>query len=205
LNLTIDAVATESSNGDTAVTSQTVTVNVVQAFSSGATLADPQLVFGNEGQPIPLGLSASIAADTDGSETLSMQVKVNGVASDSSFTNPIPGGADLVVLSHGVKQPDGSWLVDGSDISDLAVSYPNGEVFIQLNLTAISTEKFNGSEMGVVKSQNIRVDNVAPTLQVDATDPDLNEGDTFSRSGSFTDPGTETWVATVNYGDGLGA
>jgi hypothetical protein len=47
----------------------------------------------------------------------------------------------------------------------------------------------------------VTVSNVAPTLHVDATDPHLNEGDTFTRSGSFTDPGAETWTATVDYGD----
>jgi PKD repeat protein len=33
----------------------------------------------------------------------------------------------------------------------------------------------------------------------------LDEGGTFTSSGSFTDPGADTWTATVNYGDGSGA
>jgi hypothetical protein len=50
----------------------------------------------------------------------------------------------------------------------------------------------------------VNVTNVAPSLSVGA-DATLNEGDLFARSGSFTDPGADTWTATVNYGDGGGA
>ncbi len=32
----------------------------------------------------------------------------------------------------------------------------------------------------------------------------LDEGQTFARSGSFSDPSADTWTATVNYGDGSG-
>jgi hypothetical protein len=49
----------------------------------------------------------------------------------------------------------------------------------------------------------VTVLNEAP--QVDAGDnTTLNEGDTFGGVGRFTDPGSETWTATVNYGDGSG-
>ena len=30
----------------------------------------------------------------------------------------------------------------------------------------------------------------------------LNEGDTFTSAGSFSDPGADTWTVTVDYGDG---
>ena len=36
-------------------------------------------------------------------------------------------------------------------------------------------------------------------------DQTIDEGDTLSGSGSFTDPGADTWTATVNYGEGAGA
>ena len=32
----------------------------------------------------------------------------------------------------------------------------------------------------------------------------INEGDTFVSAGSFTDPGSDTWTATVDYGEGAG-
>jgi PKD repeat protein len=48
----------------------------------------------------------------------------------------------------------------------------------------------------------VTVGNVAPTVA--ATGGSISEGSSFSSSGSFTDPGADTWAATVDYGDGSG-
>ena len=45
--------------------------------------------------------------------------------------------------------------------------------------------------------------NVAPVVNA-GSDATRDEGSLFSQSGSFTDPGADTWTATVNYGDGSG-
>jgi hypothetical protein len=45
--------------------------------------------------------------------------------------------------------------------------------------------------------------NAVPVVNAGA-DATINEGDTFSQSGSFTDPDANTWTATVDYGDGSG-
>jgi hypothetical protein len=45
--------------------------------------------------------------------------------------------------------------------------------------------------------------NVAPVVNAGA-DATITRGSTFSQSGSFTDPDTNPWTATVNYGDGSG-
>ncbi len=49
----------------------------------------------------------------------------------------------------------------------------------------------------------IYINNVAPVVSA-GSDAAINEGGTFSGAGSFTDPGTDTWTATVDYGDGSG-
>jgi len=52
-------------------------------------------------------------------------------------------------------------------------------------------------------STSTRVANVAPAiLAFDGAT--LLPGETYSASGSFTDPGADSWSATVNYGDGSG-
>jgi len=51
-----------------------------------------------------------------------------------------------------------------------------------------------------VATRQVYVYNVTPT--VSATGGSLNEGSMFTSSGSFTDPGADTWTATVDYGDG---
>lgn len=53
------------------------------------------------------------------------------------------------------------------------------------------------------KSVVVHVVNVAPTVNA-GPDGQKNEGDLFTQNGSFTDPGADTWTATVDYGDGSG-
>jgi hypothetical protein len=49
----------------------------------------------------------------------------------------------------------------------------------------------------------INVNNVAPTVNP-LPPATVCQGDTYTAAGSFTDPGADTWSATVNYGDGSG-
>ncbi|HEY1381893.1 MAG TPA: LamG-like jellyroll fold domain-containing protein, partial [Gemmataceae bacterium] len=49
----------------------------------------------------------------------------------------------------------------------------------------------------------VAVSNVPPSVTAGGN-VTLNTLGTFTRAGSFTDPGTDTWTATVNYGDGTG-
>ncbi len=51
---------------------------------------------------------------------------------------------------------------------------------------------------------NVVVNNVAPTVDV-GSDAQILEGDTWVSGGSFTDPGADSWTATVDYGDGSGS
>jgi hypothetical protein len=52
-------------------------------------------------------------------------------------------------------------------------------------------------------SFDLVVNNVAPVVDA-GPDDTVYEGETFMGSGSFTDPGADTWTATVDYGDGSG-
>jgi hypothetical protein len=52
-------------------------------------------------------------------------------------------------------------------------------------------------------TQVIHVTNVTPVVNLGTpTDNTINVGDTFTRNGSFTDPGADSWTVTVDYGDG---
>jgi hypothetical protein len=50
---------------------------------------------------------------------------------------------------------------------------------------------------------SIQVSNVAPVVSL-GPKVSLRVGQTLSRTGSFADPGADTWTATVDYGDGTG-
>jgi PKD repeat protein len=52
-------------------------------------------------------------------------------------------------------------------------------------------------------TSGVTVNNVAPTVSV-GPDATIFVGQTYIGSGSFTDPGCDTWTATVDYGDGTG-
>ena len=49
----------------------------------------------------------------------------------------------------------------------------------------------------------VPVSNVAPNVDA-GDDATINEGETFVSSGAFSDPGADSWTATVDYGDGSG-
>src|SRR6185503_1962249 len=49
----------------------------------------------------------------------------------------------------------------------------------------------------------VTVSNVAPSVNAFAG-ATLLPGETYSVGGSFSDPGADSWNATVNYGDGSG-
>lgn len=50
---------------------------------------------------------------------------------------------------------------------------------------------------------SITIDNVPPSVDA-GDDATVDEGSLFSQGGSFTDPGADTWTATVDYGEGDG-
>src|SRR5262249_49398004 len=49
----------------------------------------------------------------------------------------------------------------------------------------------------------VTVRNVAPVVDAGG-DAEVRPGKAFHRTDSFTDPGTDTWTGTVDYGDGSG-
>jgi PKD repeat protein len=49
----------------------------------------------------------------------------------------------------------------------------------------------------------VKVNNIAPVVYA-GPDAIIDEGSTFTSSGAFSDPGVESWLATVDYGDGSG-
>lgn len=67
----------------------------------------------------------------------------------------------------------------------------------------VTIEFTDGNGKTTTITFDLIVNNLAP--EVDAgPDGTIYESGTFTGSGSFTDPGTDTWTATVNYGDGSG-
>jgi PKD repeat protein len=159
--------------------------------------------------------------------TLTVDDGVNDPVSDSTTVtvqNMIPivnMGGDETINEGATFSRSGSFTDPGADTWMATVDYGDGAGAIPLDLapdksfilehpygdngvyavTVTITDDDGG--VGISEIQ-ITVQNVIPTV-IMGGDETINEGDTFSRSGSFTDPGADTWTATVDYGDGTGA
>ena len=110
-----------------------------------------------------------------------------------------PGPADqaaVFTIDWSVTKDGASFASDTSTSINFVV---RDEGTYEVTLTAIDKDN-----LGDQATTTIIVANVAPA--VDAGAPaTINEGDTFTRSGSFFDPGVlDTHTATVDYGDGSG-
>lgn len=95
---------------------------------------------------------------------------------------------------------------DGSGIQPLALTgrtFTLNHTYVDDGINAVEvcvTDDVGGIGCDTV---TVTVSNVAPTVNVGG-DVAIDESNTFAQSGSFTDPGADTWTATVNYGDGMG-
>jgi hypothetical protein len=67
----------------------------------------------------------------------------------------------------------------------------------------ISAENNESPPLSTWKSFQVNVADVPPQVTIDSGSVSI-VGSTFNASGSFTDPGDETYTGTVNYGDGSG-
>lgn len=81
----------------------------------------------------------------------------------------------------------------------LAHSYANnGSYTITVTVTESDAEAASGSQ-----STTVTVANVAPVV-ASFSGATILRGETYTTSGTFSDPGADTWTATVDYGDGSG-
>ncbi|HKJ03160.1 MAG TPA: PKD domain-containing protein, partial [Longimicrobiales bacterium] len=98
-----------------------------------------------------------------------------------------------------------SWIFgDGTCPGPVACSNANpSHAYADNGTYGYSVAVSDGFDAGAAGA-SILVTNVAPSVDAGAN-ATIDEGDLFTRSGSFTDPGADTWTATVDYGDGGGA
>jgi uncharacterized protein YjgD (DUF1641 family)/CTP:molybdopterin cytidylyltransferase MocA len=165
IDLTLRAMARESSNGSTATTDLPFQVRVTDVSDTPLLIAPD--ASGLEDTAIPLDLSANLA-DTDKSEVLS--ISILGVPADGS-------------LSHGVRQPDGSWLLAPSDLDDLSLRPPE-HYSGTINLTVEATSRSsNDSTATTGASFRVQVEAVADAPIVTVADARGSEDTPVSLAG----------------------
>ena len=144
----------------------------------------------------------------------------DSLAATIDNVTPVVEVGDNVTISPGdTFSRSGSFTDPGADSWTATVDYDDGLGPLPLALTGktfelshtypdegiftLTVEVCDDDEGCGSDSLTVTVDNVPPVVEIGG-DGAIDEGDTFSRSGSFTDPDSDTWTATVDYGDGLG-
>jgi DNA/RNA endonuclease G (NUC1)/uncharacterized protein YjdB len=130
-------------------------------------------------------ISGAGTAGGDEGQTLSF--------SASTSSDPDVGGSLDDVLSY-------AWAVDGATVGigpSLSHTFADDGAH-QLRL--IVADKFGAADTAIT---SVTVANVAPAVAA-LPNATLLRGESYQAAGSFTDPGADTWTATVNYGAGAG-
>jgi len=139
-----------------------------------------------------------------------------GAPNQPPVVNPI--GDDVTIDEGSTFTSSGSFTDPGDDSWTATVDYGDGTEVQPLTLNPDKTFTLNHlyadngtytatvtvTDDDEVEGSNtaiVTVNNVAPTVNA-GEDVPIYEGSDFMRSGSFTDPGEDTWTATVDYGDG---
>ena len=151
-------------------------------------------------------------ADGNLSGSASMSVTVAKVVPQ------VDAGADAELSEGGKLARSGFFTESGTDACTATVDYGDGAGPSALTLAAnqaftldhtyatagnytVSVAVTDGSQGTGTSSFVVTVDNLVPVVNLGASIA-IPQGETLTRSGSFTDPGVETWTGTVDYGDG---
>jgi len=190
---------------------QTLSLNADKTFSLDHTYADNDVCT----------VTITVTDDDTGVGTDTATVTVNNVAPSITAVGDEIDENDVATVSGTISDPGAmdtfTVVIDWGEGLPETFNYPAGATsfsethqYLDDDPSGTSSDDYSvsvtvtdddGDEDST--STTVTVNNVAP--RVDAgPDADINEGDTFTSSGSFVDPGADTWTATVDYGDGSG-
>ncbi|HEX2209796.1 MAG TPA: PKD domain-containing protein, partial [Longimicrobium sp.] len=135
-------------------------------------------------------------------------VEANDRAPVAATDGPYVGieGSPVTLSAAGSTDPDGDALTyawsfgDGAEGTGVAPQHTyadNGTYQVRV----IVTDPYGAADTATT---TVTVMNVAPSVAAFAG-ASLLQGETYAAAGTFTDPGADTWTATVDYGDGGGA
>ena len=117
-------------------------------------------------------------------------------------------GSNIALDASGSTDPDGmivsyEWDLDNDGMFDDATGVSTNVSFDDNGIFTVGVRVTDDDGATDETTAQITVNNVPPSVSA-GSPVIINEGDDFSGSGSFTDPGADIWTATVDYGDGGG-
>ena len=119
-----------------------------------------------------------------------------GVALTGTVTDPDPANGSNISLAWVALDPNGTPVGTGSGSTFSFTPVDDGTYRVRLTATDADDAARTYEDTVFVF-----VDDVVPTFDA-GPDVALGEGSTLTRPLSFTDPGADSWTATVDYGDG---
>ncbi len=128
------------------------------------------------------------------------------IAAISGPLGTVLEGATVSFSASGSVDPNGSvvsheWeFGDGATSTDVAPSH----VYAQDGVYSVSLTVTDNDGLTDTEVFSVTVANVSPDVAAVA-DGSLDVGQTYTVNGTFTDPGSDTWTATVIWGDGSAA
>ncbi len=170
---------------------------------------------------------SAAAIDGPASQPIAVQVTdAAGASANASGTIEILNATPVVIAGDGQTIDEGSQFAATGSYSDegtldthtATVNYGDGSgdepltLNVDRSFALAHSYSDNGTYVATVSvtdddgatgtvATTITVNNVAPTVTL-GDDATLRRGETLMSSGSFADPGTDDWTATVDYGDG---
>ena len=116
----------------------------------------------------------------------------------------------LVIVNASGSDPNGDPLTFEWDLDNDGTFETPGQnvIFSALDINGpgihrVMVQVTDSHGLSATDEANININNISPEVNI-ATNAIINEGNIFAISGSFTDPGADTWTATVDYGDNSG-
>lgn len=177
---------------------------------STATGVNPSHTFTDNGT---FNVTLTVADPIGATSTATQVVTISNAAPTGTFTTPGPTseGESFALSFSAVTDPSsvdvaagftyrfdcGSGFGSWTSASSAVCPTSNNGIF------AVAGE-VRDKDNGVSNySGSVTVNNVAPAIGA-FSGAALLMGETYNANGSFTDPGADSWTATVNYGDGSG-
>lgn len=166
---------------------------VVQNFAAGPTGLRVDLSGTADPTPVLTSLTASPGTINEGDTT----------TLTGTFAEDGPPSTHTVVISWGPGQSN-TTLMLAAGVNNFSSShlYPDNQPGNAPFAIAATVTDSSGESGG--SSTSVTVNNVAPSnIEVSLTPSSINEGDTVSLNGSFTDPGVlDTNTVVINWGEG---
>ncbi len=176
---------------------------------AGASITQGGLfTFSHPNGPASFQATVRVSDGQGGSDTETFDITVNNVPPVlAAIGNKSVDEGSLLSFQATATDPGADTLVFSLDSAPAGASITANGLFSFTPADGPAsfpvTVRVSDGDDSDTETFTITVNNVAPTVDA-GSDARIRPGALFTRGGSFTDPGADTWSGLVNYGEGAG-